>query len=80
MRSTILCRAIGVTFKNWNLKTAIAHNSIVMVKQTGVIYIVIGTILNEPKTFIVIGIIAAIINKIACFENIPEFFIEYFNK
>jgi len=40
----------------------------------------IETICNKPKIFIEIGIAAAITINIACFENIPEFLIEYLSK
>ena len=80
MRSTILCKAIGVVFRKLNLNTATAHNITVMLKQIGVVYILIGITCKEPSTFTVIGIRTAIINKMACFENIPEFLIAYLNK
>jgi len=43
-------------------------------------YIDIGITFSDPNIFIVIGIRAAIINRIACLENKPEFLIAYFSK
>ena len=39
-----------------------------------------GTTFKNPRILTIIGILHAVINSIACLENIPEFFIEYFSK
>lgn len=69
-----------MVFKKSNLNTASAERRTEKEKQIGVKYIVIGTIWSEPSMLTKIGKSAAITNKIACFENMPEFFIENFIK
>ena len=52
---TILCIAIGLIFKNPNLKIESAKHKMVIEKHIGVIYIDKSNIPNSPKTLTTIG-------------------------
>ena len=76
MLSTILWRAIGVSFIKSNLNIARAITKIINVNEIGVEYVVIANICNVASKLVTIGTSVLSIIKADCFEKKPEFLIE----